>query len=624
MSKDRFFALFFVLCFFCFKTHAQISVHPLINNPAQQNEPDHSRHRVAATPIDTLPFFDDFAGYTGQPDPAKWEKEGGVWINNSYGVNPPSIHVATFDGLNYRGAPYNPSNQYARGQADRLTSVPLNLSGYTAGDSLYLSFFWQAGGLGENPDPSDGDYLRLDFKNSSNIWTTVWQAQDISTPFIQHIMPILDPLYFHESFQFRFQNYGSTAGAYDVWNLDYVLLSPGRTKADTNYADMAIQTSPGSILKDYSALPYLQFFNHLDNVVKDKLSFRVYNFSTPDELYLMDNPPEKLNKLLDATTGDVLDEFIVQGYAFGKTHNTIDWTPDYDPLRGMDKPMILKYVIDPEVTDSSLFKANNMVKDSTFLLNYMAYDDHSIEAVLSLENIKAEVGVQYTSLQPDSIIGIAIDFQPYRNTWYDMPLEICLWKSLTAGTDSEDLIASHATRLSYSDANSIAKFYFDKPYRVDGSFYIGFKGDFTSKIIDIGFDIHNNTKDKILYKESTRISSTTWQNYPATDIDGSVLIRPIFGGAHYAAMPPMGITRTLEVLQANIFPNPSSGNVSISGPVQKLTLHNAAGVKIMTETYSGTDETRVIELSRLPAGIYYMLLSGRDSFTTKKLILTDN
>ena len=622
MNKHRFLYIFFFL-FTYSNGFAQISIKPLVKDLQRQDTYDKTlRSRTANAPtIDTLPFFDDFAGYSGQPNPFLWESEGGVLINNSYATNPPSINVATFDGLNQNGLPYNTSNVYARGLTDKLTSVPLNLSGYSPSDSLYISFFWQAGGLGENPDPSDGDFLRLDFKNSSNIWITVWQEQDISTPFTQHIMPILDTSYFHEKFQFRFQSYGSTAGSYDIWNLDYVFLSPGRTMADTNYADMAIQTSPGSILKNYSALPYRQFFNHLDAVVKDKLSFRVYNFSTPDELYLMDNPPEKLNKVTDALTGELFNEFVVQGFAFGKTHNTIEWTPDYSAIRDLDKPLVLKYYIDPEVTDSSIFKANNTVSDSTFLLNYMAYDDHRAEGTVEFADLDAGIAVRYTSLEPDSIIGVAIDFQPIGNNLTGFPVRINLWKSVTPGSPTEERIVSLLTGIAYSSQNSVARFYFDKPYRVDGTFYVGFEGEFVNETVHVGFDMNNDNSDKIVYKEDG-----FWVTHNALDkIEGSAIVRPIFGGSHYADMPIVGVRPEILPLQVLVYPNPTPNSdlISLKGPVRHVSIINSAGQEVYSETFTNQTEIKTLNLQHIPSGIYFMRLSGQKSYTTQKLILTD-
>ena len=52
-----------------------------------------------------LPFFDDFAYNSKIPDPARWVDKN-VFINQTMAVDPPSIGVATFDGLNSNGTPY--------------------------------------------------------------------------------------------------------------------------------------------------------------------------------------------------------------------------------------------------------------------------------------------------------------------------------------------------------------------------------------------------------------------------------------------------------------------------------------------------------------------------------------
>ena len=54
----------------------------------------------------TLPFFEDFTGYSASPDSFKWQ-DAEVYINNTMGVMPVSRGVATFDDLNARGIPYD-------------------------------------------------------------------------------------------------------------------------------------------------------------------------------------------------------------------------------------------------------------------------------------------------------------------------------------------------------------------------------------------------------------------------------------------------------------------------------------------------------------------------------------
>ena len=113
-----------------------------------------------------LPFFDDFAYNSKVPDPAKCVDKN-VFINQTMAVDPPSIGVATFDGLNSNGTPYG--GGFSR--ADYLTSNYIDLSGITTSDSVYLSYFLQAKGNTYNHQQRDS--IELEFKNDKGEWKSV-------------------------------------------------------------------------------------------------------------------------------------------------------------------------------------------------------------------------------------------------------------------------------------------------------------------------------------------------------------------------------------------------------------------------------------------------------------------
>ena len=103
-----------------------------------------------------IPFFDDFISTKVYPDSTKWFNNY-VYINNDFGVNPPSYGVATFDDLDSKGNPYQELNDQTSGACDTLSSLAINLKDsstkiYSIADSIYFSFFFQRQGLG---DPSD-------------------------------------------------------------------------------------------------------------------------------------------------------------------------------------------------------------------------------------------------------------------------------------------------------------------------------------------------------------------------------------------------------------------------------------------------------------------------------------
>ena len=109
-----------------------------------------------------LPFYDDF-GYAGPyPDAGKWLNQF-VYINNTKAMAAPNMGVATFDGLDQYGFPYNP-HVTSSGQtiapaapSDTLTSYPIRLdsipgiSQLSPLDNVYLSFYYQGMGYWEYP-----------------------------------------------------------------------------------------------------------------------------------------------------------------------------------------------------------------------------------------------------------------------------------------------------------------------------------------------------------------------------------------------------------------------------------------------------------------------------------------
>ena len=86
-----------------------------------------------------------------------------AYVNETYPIDPPTIGVATLDGLNEKGLPYNKSSVLAYGIADYLTSRPIDLGGLANNDSVYFSFFYEPKGYGDYPNKNDS--LLLEFKD---------------------------------------------------------------------------------------------------------------------------------------------------------------------------------------------------------------------------------------------------------------------------------------------------------------------------------------------------------------------------------------------------------------------------------------------------------------------------
>ena len=107
--------------------------------------------------LDIADFLDDFSYNSYFPDNLLWE-DSAVFVNRSYPINPVTLGVATFDGLDANGMAYDISASTQGKRADSLTSKAIDLS---AVDSAYLLFYYQAEGLGDNPQTEDS--LVLEF-----------------------------------------------------------------------------------------------------------------------------------------------------------------------------------------------------------------------------------------------------------------------------------------------------------------------------------------------------------------------------------------------------------------------------------------------------------------------------
>ena len=207
--------------------------------------------------VNSLPFFDDFSQQEYYPDGSKWI-DNAVYINSNYAVNPISYGVATFDGLDSTGYPYNFFNSTAQGVADYLTSKPIDLSNPT--DSVYLSFFYQPQGLGNKPESADS--LKLEFfRLSDSTWVRKWAAGGSSVqPFKQVMVPV-DTAFHKTDFQFRFKNYATLSGNVDHWNVDYVYLNDNRNYLDTAVNDVALIGNFYNFLNEFTRMPWQHYIS---------------------------------------------------------------------------------------------------------------------------------------------------------------------------------------------------------------------------------------------------------------------------------------------------------------------------------------------------------------------------
>ena len=133
--------LIIILLISVYGANAQVVLFPLQTNPTLEKyfEQYGSNIKSNTSISDTLvlPFFDDFSKDAVYPDLSNWLDDQ-VFINQSFGDNPPSLGVATFDALNFAGELHSNASTTAF-LSDSLTSKPINLANHTDKNPISIS-----------------------------------------------------------------------------------------------------------------------------------------------------------------------------------------------------------------------------------------------------------------------------------------------------------------------------------------------------------------------------------------------------------------------------------------------------------------------------------------------------
>ncbi|MDD4149043.1 MAG: hypothetical protein PHE33_03350, partial [Bacteroidales bacterium] len=336
--------------------------------------------------VDTveLPFFDDFSNSYVYPDATKWIDKF-AYINKDYAISPISMGVASLDAIDDLGAVYTHLPSLSSGIADYLTSAPINL-GVSVADSVYLSFYYQAGGYGNLPEFRDS--LVLQFKTPEQNWKSVWNVPGgaVMDTFKLVLIPILNPVYLVKGFQFRLLNYASISSNYepswisntDVWNIDFVKLDKDRTWDDTLANDVAFIKDFGSKLIGWESVPWKHFKDYTGNLVNDSVTF-TYKSSYGVDVMNVGRNIEIIDLYGDAPTYSILTDneniFPLETIEYNRvipydfTSNSVD-----------SASFLLKGFLNTDAADDVyMYRWNDTSYYYQQFYNYYAYDDGTAE-----------------------------------------------------------------------------------------------------------------------------------------------------------------------------------------------------------------------------------------------------
>ena len=614
-----FLCFWFVIIFF-YSAQSQIIQFPL--SPSHQLNTKNllqgkSKNNFKVVTTLSLPFFDDFSTSVGVPNPSLWIN-GGTFASNHSAINPPSKGVVQFDGSNYFGIPYNIKNQLAQGPTDTLTSQYIDLSSYIPKDSIALVFYFQPGGLGEQPDGGEGDSLFVDFyRSADSTWLKAWAVGGTAIKdFAKIVVPVNDLNFFNAKFKFRFRAYGRQSGAYDSWQLDYVYFNKNNDK-HKYFRDLATTSQPTNFLKRYSAMPINQFQAGRANEIADSVITYLKNNNDTAGNFNIYSYNYKLSNFANAS---VYDNQNFNSIYIGKSEKQkVAVKSNASAIPSGNNPIILKTSFSFTTGDNSTyipgvdFTVNDTISSLTVLDNYFAYDDGSAEYAGGINQKLGRVAIKFHANEPDTLTAIQFYFPQIGRSLVGQSFIMLVLKKLDNNPAS--ILYQSSVNIDSVNFNKFATFEFDKTKLVivSDTFYVGWQQIATSDQLNIGIDKNNPLSEKYIFSNIGG-GSAPWVQ--SDDIDGAFMVRPVFGSLGVVS----GTEEDEEAKNFKIFPNPNPGKLFWEGlQINDVAVFDMMGNKIFEEKI--INGKNYIDLSSKSSGVYlFHFNTGKRNFV-KKIVL---
>ncbi|MBL6657860.1 MAG: T9SS type A sorting domain-containing protein [Flavobacteriales bacterium] len=561
--------------------------------------------------IVTLPFFDDFSNYKGYPKVELWQDKD-VFVNNTYPINPVNIGVATFDGLDSLGNPINNASETAHGDADYLTSNPIDLSAY---NNVYFSFLLQSTGYGNEPE--NNDELSVQFLDTALVWQTVWDTVGFSlSDFTKINYTISDLAYLHSDFQFRFHNMATLSGNFDHWHIDNVLLTDDINLLN-DVEDVAFIYETSQMINFYYTIPWSHFdknraaymSNNMDTWIRNNYStaqsvdyrYDIYDYNDDLIFHYPSTGPTRNDEIpaLDINfsySDDSPTAITVETSAF---------PPAIEDLQTNSYTIIQSIATD----DNSLFQENDTLRFTQVFDNYYALDDGTAEASYGINSEQGKVAMLFNIAEQDTLKAVQLHFEKNYEDSYGIAFRIKLWSS-QSGEPSTELYESQIFYPEYTGTkNGFFEYVLENPIVVSGSVFVGWE-QYSENIVNIGLDRNRVNNERMYYN-----LGGGWQQSNCADCDGTWMIRPVFG----SLSTPSNSTE-FEMTSFSIFPNPAKDIVYIDNDESfKLDIYSLSGKQLLS---SGFITSQTIDVSAFSKGVYILKMTTISNTTQiEKLII---
>ncbi len=594
-----------------------LSVYPVVYVPTDLYPPYYIYDTIGITDVsDTVwianpTFYQDSATqfFATLNDPNAYWLDDFAYHNYRFAINPRSLGVATFDGLDASGYPYQ-INSTITNYADFLTSKPLNLEGLDASDSVYFSFLFQAEGFGDVPEASDSLVVEF-YAKEIDQWFRVWSTSgdQVSDFKVGHIN-ISDPKYFKKGFQFRFKNYGALSGMLDVFNIDYVHLRALSGYQDTLFKDFAFVYPIGSLLNTYTSVPWDHYKNNPAGKMNDSFVVTLHNGSNLPENNQNGQVSVSYNGVNEGSF--LLNAQNLSGGSLNYDPNTT-YATNHDLSSGyqFDTAKLGNYQsFDLLCTASAQFPnlaQNDSTQGAQIFSNYYSYDDGSAEAAYGPTGTQARLAIKYEAYEPDSLIGIAIHFVPSVVDVSNKLFLLSVWDNnngIPGQLLYEDNVFFPRQPEYGAQANEFHNYLFVDTQKVNvgTQFFVGWR-QFDAERLNVGLDRNLDNSQYTYYSVN---GGATWNQ---SIIDGSVMIRPIFSTALDAELGLPNIAN-VPAKSVRVYPNPVLNELYVQ--VEQIDYTGMELISLEGKILKTEKDKNYLDLSDLPSGYYFLNVYGFD------------
>jgi len=534
-----------------------------------------------------------------------------AYHNYTFAVNPWSLGVVTFDGLDETGYPYA-FGSTTSGVADFLTSKPLDLSGFAAIDSLYMSFLAQPEGFGDVPETNDSLVLEF-FDPALMQWNRVWSMRGGPNAEFRVVhLPVKQNIYLVDGFQFRFKNYGGLSGSLDHFHIDYVYLREASGYQDSIYEDFAWSYPVGSLIKDYTSVPWDHWKNNFAGKMNDATHVVVRNTNPVDKNPAVSTVTVRHAGAVEGSftmadpiiTGNSGNENYLAMTTVSSYHNFSTGYHFDETLPGDEVTFDIKGIA---TIQEPTFNQNDTCYAQQVFSDYYAYDDGSAEKAYGVTGVQARMAYKFTAYEADSLLAVRMCFVPSVNDVHNKLFLLTVWADNNGVPGSvlyTDEFTNTRTPVYEDGIGQFTTYYLKDTMRlaVPQTFYVGWR-QIDADRLNIGLDMNNPNADKIFYSLN---GGLTWTN---STYEGSMLMRPVFS-------TELNFDLAVDAVEAalpwQVYPNPTTGNLSIEwrneAEFPGAVCRDAQG-RTVSMLEKGSQQLQM-DLTNVPAGIYFVELTG--------------